>query len=375
MRCVAGSDLVLLCAAPGLSSCSPAGISGIEAPCVIEAKPERIDEQESNRPVQGDYVTAQMKIAFAITSAGSDLFSAMTRLAIASVRITNATPHITVVCDPVSDGAMRRAKDPLLDEADEWLVAESPHGSATFRNRFIKTRLREVLEGPFLFLDSDILVRCDLSELFAITDDFAAARNHSCADRQGQVGQQDVQVLDALGWRTRTDLYVNGGVLFYADTAAARTLSAEWHRLWHISHSQCGGYRDQPALNAALARTEVAFSILSDRFNAQFWANPSVAGNACIWHFYSSATDRRATPFETLVAKLRDGQPLWDSDVAALVNSEFPWNIRGFLDRVAAKRLTRRRVFHGWEAAWLNGTLRGYLYDKAVRKLQGAFPA
>jgi hypothetical protein len=328
------------------------------------------DLADAHSPRLPEDVPGQTRIVFAITSAGLDLFSAMTRLAIGSLRITNPASHITVVCDEMSDGAMRRAKDPLLKEADEWLVADSPVGSAVFRNRFVKTRLRHLVDGPFLFLDSDILVRCDLSELFTIREDVGAARNHSRREREGQVGPQDLEVLKALRWRTRDDLYVNGGVLFYADSPAAHALAAEWHRLWQISHSQCGEYRDQPALNAALADTRVSLAVLPDRFNAQFWGNPSAAVNACIWHFYSSDKGVPTTPFESVVETLRDGRPLLTSQVAALIDSEFPWDTRRIFDRFVVKRITRRHLFHGWEAAWLRGSLRDHLYAEAARRFR-----
>ena len=40
----------------------------------------------------------------------------------------------------------------------------------------MKTRLREIIEGPFLFLDSDTLIRGDLSPIFFLDTDIAGAR-------------------------------------------------------------------------------------------------------------------------------------------------------------------------------------------------------
>ena len=47
-----------------------------------------------------------MKIVYAVTSGGRDLFSVMTRLSAASVRLTHPGASIVIVCDAASDAAV-----------------------------------------------------------------------------------------------------------------------------------------------------------------------------------------------------------------------------------------------------------------------------
>ncbi len=89
-----------------------------------------------------------MKAVFAITSQGKDFFTAMTRVAVASLRLSNPTMRLIVACDAESDLAIKRCSDPLIVEVDEWLVIDTPTGNAGFRNRFVKTSLRATRPAP-----------------------------------------------------------------------------------------------------------------------------------------------------------------------------------------------------------------------------------
>jgi predicted homoserine dehydrogenase-like protein len=65
--------------------------------------------------------------------------------------------------DAASGRALAKSSERLLAEVDKVVVSETPAGSPEYRNRHAKTRLRQLIEGPFLFLDSDTLVRGDVT--------------------------------------------------------------------------------------------------------------------------------------------------------------------------------------------------------------------
>lgn len=286
----------------------------------------------------------------------------MTRVAVASLRLSNPGFILVVACDRDTDCAMRQARDPLIDAADEWLVADTPPGDAGFRNRFVKTSLRALIDGRFLFLDSDIFVRGDLSEIFALDTDIAGARNHSRAAFDEQVWDQDAATLKVMDWKTDNEVYLNGGVLFYNDTPGARRFEAEWRRRWMKSFRERANYRDQPALNSALHNTQARLTVLPDRFNAQFKFTPSVASGAVIWHYYSSNAEPPQTRFELLVNDLVRGATLDMGKLAEMLKSGHPWRRDTVIDDWAAAGVMRRGRFDGWEAAWLRRETRRYVF-------------
>lgn len=295
----------------------------------------------------------QLKVVFVVTSQGNDFYSAMTRVAMASLRLSNPELRVVVACDRESDGAMLRASDPLVDDADEWLAVDTPPGNAGFRNRYVKTSLCSLIDGAFLFLDSDIFVRGDLSEIFRLDIDIAGARNHSQPDIKRQIWDRDLAALDAMCWTIGSEVYLNGGVLFCNDTPAARQFWAEWHRRWLRSCSELGSYRDQPALNSALYDTHPRLTVLPDRFNAQFKKSPRVASNAVLWHYYFSVGGVPCTPFELLVNAITRGGKVDAGKIASMKACNHPWHRETSIDDLAAAGVMRRGCFDGWEAAWL----------------------
>ncbi|MGB6797239.1 MAG: hypothetical protein WBE48_11985, partial [Xanthobacteraceae bacterium] len=200
-------------------------------------------------------VPRQMDVVYALTTDGVDQFSTSTRVSAASVRVSNREVRLTVVCDRASAAAMEARDDPLLNEVDQLVVCEAPDGSGTFRNRFIRTKLRSLLDGPLLYLDSDTFVQGDLSYLFALDVDVAGAPNNSKDTFEEQIFPDDHSTLTRLGWQVRSDVFVNGGVIFLNDTSGARRFADLWHTKYLESVKATGTFRDQPALNAALAET------------------------------------------------------------------------------------------------------------------------
>lgn len=309
------------------------------------------------------------RVIFALTAQGGSFFSAMTRIAVASIRLSNPHLAISVYCDAETDRALRSARDPLCHEVDDWQPQTTPPGSASFRNRFVKTRLRSTLDGPFLFLDSDVLVRDDLSALFTLDTDLAGARNHSLADYSEQIWTSDAATLQALGWIVRPDVYINGGVLLYQDTEGARRFAEDWHQRWLHCFEAHHNHRDQPALNAALQATRPRLQVLPDRFNAQFKCNPGALQNAVLWHYYASVIDGRPeTLFELLIQDLMCGKPLDLGRVEQMIHAAHPWRAQTAFGDWAFKQILARNRFSGWEAAVLRQDAPRHFY-RIVRNL------
>jgi hypothetical protein len=308
--------------------------------------------------------SAPPKVVFALTSQGNDFYIAMTRVAVASLRQSNPAMHMIAVCDHETDRAVKQARNLLVSEVDDWMILETPSGDASFRSRYVKTSLRGVIQGPFLFLDSDIFVRGNIGPIFELDADIAGARNHSRTAFNEQVWAQDAANIEAMGWVIGNEVYINSGVLFYNDTPAARLLGAEWHRRWMQFFAACGDHRDQPALNSALYNTKPRLTVLQDRFNAQFKMTPAVAAGASLWHYYSSNKDVQHTRFELLVNDLVRGAKLDKGKIAEMGESTHPWRSENFIDDLAAARVMRRGHFDGWESAWLRREMRQYLFGR-----------
>lgn len=303
-------------------------------------------------------------MVYAVTSSGCDFYSAMTRVSAASIRITNPNIGIVLACDDHSVAAMRHSRDPLLDEVDELITCRTPAGNSSFRNRFVKTQLRLLLDGPFLFLDSDTIVRGNMMEIFLLDTDIACAPNFSRDGIEQQTWKWDSVILSTMGWSHNKEVYVNGGVLFYNATRGAALFAADWHRKWLSSHAVTKHHVDQPALNAAIFDTAPRLEILPHRFNAQFDESPSIVPHAIIWHYYVARVtkhyyaDRVAKPpteLERLVVDLQKGAKLRRSHVESILQKDHPWKCDSWIDDFVARRVIKRGFLVQADRLWFQG--------------------
>ncbi len=226
-----------------------------------------------------------------ITSGGLDRYSAMTRLSVASIRISNPGVHVAVVCDSVTDKAIKSVNDRLRQEVDEWVVFDSAFQTPIARNRDIKSRLRMLIDGPFLFLDSDTLIRSRILDVFSIKSDIAAALNNSADSYSGQMALPNTEIINKMDWKIRDDAYFNAGVVFYNDTPAAREFSRQWHAKWLDAYHHANFSYDQPAFNSAIHDSRIVCEQLDPRYNAQIFENPLAAKDGVLWHYYSTQSD------------------------------------------------------------------------------------
>jgi hypothetical protein len=241
------------------------------------------------------------RICYVVTSGGLDIYSAMTRLSVASVRISNPDVHVAVVCDSVTNNALRLASDRLQHEVDEWIVHNSEFQVPVARNRDLKTRLRLLLDGPFLFVDSDTMIRKSILGVFSIKPAIAAALNNSADKYSSQIVAPNADIIQKMGWQIRDDAYFNAGVVFYNDTPVARAFSRQWHMKWLESYNQTDCIIDQPAFNSSICDLNVHCEKLDAKYNSQVIENPLAAKDAILWHYFASRNDFSVFTFSTLL--------------------------------------------------------------------------
>ena len=285
-----------------------------------------------------------MKIIYVITSAGRDVYTAMTRVSAASLRMTNPGANIAVVCDMETDRAVRTAKDSLLGEVDEWLACETPPGDAAFRNRFLKTSLRQRVSGEYLFLDSDTIVRDDLSPIFKSSGDLAAAPNHSRETISGQIWEGDLASLAEMQWAIPPTLYVNGGVMRVSESKVAHRFYGLWHEKWQASYRRLHKPNDQPALNAAIRESQIECARLPVRYNAQIGAFPVAMRDAAIWHYNASLEWQNYSHIDEQIQQAVRSDSVDVAQLRKLMQSQVLW--------------TRRFWFVGAGAHMINGSVR-----------------
>lgn len=302
-------------------------------------------------------ITAAQTICYVLTSDGTDSYADMNLVSAWSVRWSNPQVRIVVLSDTATQEALEARRHPILTEVDEFQSVEVPSASPKFKNRYIKTSLRRRIEGPFLFLDGDTLVRGSLTPIFETKASLAGVPNHSGTGVPSEIPKTERSIFKELGWTLPPNYYVNGGVLYFSDRSDAYKFCDLWHGRWIESSRKTRRHFDQVALNKAVNDSGVDFAWINHRFNAQVHARPSHAWGAVIWHIYLSG--HHASPktvLDVCLDRMRNGRPVDRSFVAKMCQREHPWLTNNPIDRIAVNGFRRHEEIlngSGWEHLWL----------------------
>lgn len=291
-------------------------------------------------------------IVFALSSTGEDVYAAMARLAVNAVRLSNPDLRIVLLCDHVTAGSAAFANGPLPREVDEVVVDQTPESTSLLRSRHLKTRMRQLVNGPFLFLDIDVLVRGDLSEVFKLDCDVAAAVNHSTDDPSRQMWEKHQQVFDMMRWARDEQHYLNSGVVFFNDTPAALKAGASWTTAWYESMRRTGKHYDQPAFNAALTSSGAHVAVLPHTYNAQIASEPSSARDARVWHYYSSGGTDEVFQFHVEAQRLMRTGSFDRRRLERTVAAKHPWARTNITDDIVAQNAIRNGGLSAWHRQW-----------------------
>jgi hypothetical protein len=227
-----------------------------------------------------------LTIAYVLTSDGGDQFADMALVSILSVRISNPSSRIFLLCDAESALAVKNSNHRVLNVCDEMISVETPMGNPTFRNRWIKTQLCCFIPGPVLYLDVDTLVREDIGPLSKAATNIGFVANHNGSVAKEQLWNEDLQYLELNGWNPHLPFYPNGGVIFYHQTPRTTLLFEKWHALWLEDFQNTKRGRDQPALYEALAQSGIEYTELPLQYNFQFPHQNPPLDRMAILHFY-----------------------------------------------------------------------------------------
>ena len=298
-------------------------------------------------------------VAYVLTSNGEDIYADMNLISLWSLRQSNPNIAVVLVCDTETAQALQQSQNRLTEEVDQLIAVNVPSHAPGFRNRYLKTSIRKYIDGALLYLDGDTLVRDDLSSIFSINSSLAGVPNHNGTGSPLEIPPTEKQIFKSLNWPLPSEFYVNGGVLFLADLPEVYSFCDLWHQKWLACSEQTCKHNDQPSLNSAINDSQINFTWLEHRFNAQVHARPHTAWGAGIWHIYLSETHPSPkTVLNQALAQLQENRFISASEISETCQRSHPWTVRNFVDFLAIQSLKHQtNILDGnqWERLWLAG--------------------
>ena len=181
----------------------------------------------------------------------------------------------------------------LTSMIDETVVVQTPAGyNAKQRSRQIKTTIRNVLKGDYIFIDTDTVI---CKPLDGIVEDIRELKDFRgiAAVREGHATMKDT-LFPPTGTVKRifdidisqSPLMTNSGVMFVADIPFTHEFYKRWNENWKRSCFEKGNSQDQPSLYATDCQYGYVIRELSGIYNAQVAMSLKYYADAVILHWW-----------------------------------------------------------------------------------------
>ena len=186
------------------------------------------------------------KLVYVYVGGDGDYYYEMLMMSIYSFRIYHPHDEIQVVMDEDTFEWLQRKRATLLSDVTPIVVHISEEYNIMQRSRYLKTTLRQIIKGDFLYIDGDTIICSKLDDLDSMDPDISMVLNLHRKDEF--LSQKNVNLCKAAGMDTSgMRPYYNGGAAFVKDTPVSYDFYEHWHLLWLKSLAN-GVPQDQPAL-------------------------------------------------------------------------------------------------------------------------------
>ena len=242
------------------------------------------------------------QIVYTLISSEDDYFLEELWVSLYSLRLFHPEVTVNVLVDEPTKEYMERFQK-LCNMITNIVVVPVPENyNAKQRSRVIKTTVRNVIYGAYLFIDTDTVICKPLDNIDNLTCDIAAVpeehlqlKDLTFSPVNGIKNVFGVDISDSKFW-------FNSGVMFVADTDAARKLYHDWNKKWEFSCFQKGQSQDQPALSVANKENNMLISELPGIYNSQVAMSLKYFADAAIVHWWhmSFIENQDYSPFFSL---------------------------------------------------------------------------
>lgn len=230
------------------------------------------------------------KLVYVLTCSPEGTYIEQALMSVWSARYYNPDAWIVLVTDDITNQLLCGKREEILNYISEkTVISFDVERDAHYRSRWLKTSLRELVKGDYLFIDCDTIVNQDLSQIEEVKADIALGRdeNINLADEDIRTLQPIIDACRTVGVDISRELcYFNSGVMFVKDTPLTHQVYSCWHRFWEEG-LVLGIRMDQPSFAKANIHCGRPVVLLHDKWNCIVYTQiKDIYDNPYILHFW-----------------------------------------------------------------------------------------
>lgn len=235
------------------------------------------------------------KIVYCLISGSADYYYEQLLISLCSLRKHNPNVEVEVLCDNDTLNTFTSNRRGILEYNIHPNAVEVPsEWGKQERSRYIKTNLRKLTKGDYLFVDTDTVICSSLESIDAIPYAVAAVRDSHVARPMPAYSQRSHDTekwiwreakkaeIDATGLN-----HFNSGVMYVKDTEKAYELYSKWAEQYKSLLAHDVKIDQLPLMLANKAMNDI-ISPLDPTFNCQvcFKEGRDLIPNAHIIHYF-----------------------------------------------------------------------------------------
>lgn len=276
----------------------------------------------------------KIKFVYVLVCDGGGWYTEQMWASIYSLKRYNPDTCIKVLVDPDTYKYIFVNYGFIFNLVDNIISLEVPHDfSLAAKSRYLKTSVRNVIDGDFVFLDTDTIVCSDLSEFGQYTSNILCVNDLHVDFLRNPYYQINVKLINQV---FKTDVsnavnYFNSGVMFVKDNALTRIFYKNWHENWIQGYTQFALRTDQQSLLKTDADFGFIIKPLDGIYNCQIVMSIKYLAQAKIVHFFNNLTldkDKSLSPFLNgeLFKKMKEQRHMSEDIEDIIINCKSSFN-------------------------------------------------
>ena len=231
-----------------------------------------------------------MKILYVLVSSESDFYYEQALISMMSAKFQMPNCSISLLTEQETENSLKGSRNLINEYISERKVVDLDASlSPMQKSRWLKTSMRNLIDGDFLYVDVDTVFAAPVDESL-FTEDIMGVPDGNCPLKKHPMKWFIESNLKTVHFDNTLDYHINSGVLFLKDTPMVRTFAQKWHERW-LECCKKEIFIDQTALHQAIIDSEEKIGLLPDYMNAQFGRNINTLASGVILHYYSSWAD------------------------------------------------------------------------------------
>ena len=227
------------------------------------------------------------KIVYVLTCSPDGNYIEQALIAIWSARYYNPNAHIVLITDDKTDQLLVGKRGELLNYISEKIVIpfDDEQSSMYFRSRMLKTQVRQIISGDFIFIDCDTVCCKSLEPIDQIDLEVGAAPDDNLSFREDAYYTVTCNLVSKLNCDiTREDYYYSSGVIVCKETPNAYNLYDLWHKYWIDGFLNKSIKPDQPAFAKSNIELGHIINVLDIIYNCVLYTQNGALQDAIILH-------------------------------------------------------------------------------------------